>query len=84
MKNKVLVELIVPEMEVSYDVFLPINKKIGNIVVLLNKAIAELTNDCYKGSNKTALYNKINNKKYNSNDLLSNTDIRNGTILILL
>ena len=84
MNNKVLVELLVPEMEASYDVFLPINKRVGNVVNLLNKMVSELTNDCYVGSNKTALYNKDTKKKYNSNDLIYNTDIKNGTTLILL
>ena len=44
MKNKVLVDLIVPEIDEEYSVYLPINKKIGNIIILLNKAIYELTN----------------------------------------
>ena len=30
MKNKVLVQLIIPEIDKKYDVLLPINKKIGN------------------------------------------------------
>ena len=37
MKNKVLVELVVPTIETSFDVYLPINKRIGNIITLLNK-----------------------------------------------
>ena len=44
MKNKVLVELIVPQIDEKYNVYIPINKKIGNVIVLLNKAISELTN----------------------------------------
>ena len=84
MNNKVLVELLVPEMEASYDVFLPVNKRVGNVIILLNKMVSELTNDCYVGSNKTALYNKETKKKYNSNELIYDTDIRNGTTLILL
>ena len=39
MKNKVLVELVVPVLEENYDVYLPINKKIGNIIELLNRAL---------------------------------------------
>lgn len=84
MKNKVLVEIIVPEIESTYDVYLPINKRIGNIIMLLNKTIAELSNNCFEGSNYTALYNKDTNVKYNPSLLLYNTDIRNGTSLILL
>lgn len=84
MKNKVLVELVIPEIESKFDVFLPINKRVGSIITLLNKSIQELTNGCYQGTNQTALYNRETNMKYHANDLLYNTDIRNGTTLILL
>lgn len=84
MKNKVLVELIVPETESVYNIYLPINKRIGNIIILLNKTVSDLTNGCFVGSNYTSLYNKDTNVKYNPSDLLYNTDIRNGTSLILL
>lgn len=84
MKNKVLVELIIPEIESRFDVYLPINKRIGSIITLLNKSISELTNGCYVGSNTTALYNRNTSTKYQANMLLYDTDIRNGTTLILL
>lgn len=84
MKNKVLVELIVPFIESKFDVYLPINRRIGNIITLLNKTITEVSEGCYEGSNKSALYNRETNQKYEPNALLYNTDIRNGTTLILL
>lgn len=84
MKNKVLVELIVPTIEKSFDIYLPINKRIGSIITLLNKTIQELSEDCYKGDSTTSLYNRETSEKYNVNTLLYNTDIRNGTTLILL
>lgn len=84
MKNKVLVELVVPTIESSFDVYLPINKRIGNIITLLNKTVAEFSEGCYEGTNNTALYNRETSEKYDVNTLLYNTDIRNGTTLILL
>ena len=84
MKNKVLVELIVPTIESSFDIYLPINKRIGNIITLLNKTVAEFSEGCYEGNKNTALYNRETNEKYDVNALLYNTDIRNGTTLILL
>ena len=84
MKNKVLVELIVPEFDMRYDIYIPINKKIGNVIILLNKAISDLTNGIYTGSNTTCIYNRISGLKYNINDLVRNTDIRNGTSLVLM
>lgn len=84
MKNKVLVELVVPTIESTFDIYLPINKRIGNIITLLNKIVSELSEGCYEGTSTTALYNRETSQKYEINTLLYNTDIRNGTTLILL
>ena len=84
MDNKVLVNLFVPEIGNRYDVYLPINKKIGNIVILLNKAINEITNGNYKIDANNLLYNVETKQLYNSDILLANTDIRNGTKLLLI
>lgn len=83
MKNKVLIELIVPEMEESYNVYIPINRKIGNVIILLSKAVSELTNGMYVVSDKTELYNADTTEKYQIDDIVLNTTIRNGTRLIL-
>ncbi len=84
MNNKVFVKLIVPEIDKTYDVYLPINKKIGNIINLLNQAISEMTNKEMPLSKSYSLYNKKTGEKYLSDILLYNTNIRNGTNLILI
>lgn len=84
MKNKVLVKLKVPEIDKEYDMYFPITKKIGNIINLLNEAIDEETNGELKRANSNSLYNAMTNEKYTSDMLLLNTNIRNGTILVLI
>ncbi len=84
MKNKVLVCIGIPEINKKYDVYLPVNKKIGNIIELLNKAINELTDNEFIISNQCLLYNVVTKEKYTSDVLLINTNIRNGSHLILL
>ena len=84
MENKIIVKIIVPEISQTYDVYLPINKKIGNIVLLLNKAINEISNNCFPISKSNVLYNVNTKQIYKSDTLLFNTDIRNGTKLVLI
>lgn len=84
MNNKVLVKLVVPEIDTAYDIYLPVNKKIGNILVLLNKAISELSNGDFQISEFNSLYNSSTNEKYPPDVLLASTNIKNGTKLILL
>ena len=81
MDNKVLVKLVVPEIDMKYDLYLPISKKIGNIINLLSSSINELNgiNVQFK-----LLYNASTGEYYKYNDLLANTNIRNGTKLILI
>ena len=83
MNDKVNVEIIVPEIEERYNLFLPINKKMGTIIRLINKAINELSFGEFPISNSNRLYNGDTLSLYPSNVLLYKTDIRNNTKLIL-
>ena len=84
MKNKILIELIVPEVDEKYNIYIPINKKIGNIIILLNKSVNELTNGIYDGTDKSCLYDRVTGEKYSMNSLVRETNIRNGSSLILI
>lgn len=84
MKNKVLVEIEVPEIDENYSVYLPANKKMGNIIILLNKAINEMSNNNFKLSETNCLYNAITGQQYGVDVILAQTDIKNGTKLVLL
>jgi len=84
MKNKVIVELLVPELEHSYSLYLPISKRIGDIIQLLYKAVNDFNDVILGDVEKKALYNALSGQRYSPNDLLLNTDIRNGTRLVLM
>lgn len=84
MKNKVLIELIVPEIDMKFNIYVPINKRIGNIINLLGKAVKELSNGCYEYTNKTSIYNSLTGEKYPINSLLRETNIRNGSKIVLI
>lgn len=84
MKNKVLVELYVPSIDEIYNLYLPVNRKIGNIIVLLNKSLFELTNGSFVGTDVTMLYNRLTGERYPINSILRETNIKNGTSLVLL
>ena len=44
-KNKILIELYIPSIEKTYDLYIPINKKIGTVKTLIEKALVEITED---------------------------------------
>lgn len=82
--NKVLVHLIVPELDSSFDIFIPVSRKIGNLVLLLNKTINEMSGGLFPLSDNNVLYNGDGTKVYSADELIAKTDIRNGTTLILI
>ena len=83
-KNKVYIKLKVPEIDKEYDLYLPVNKKIGKIINLLNEAINELSYGEIELSQTNKLYNEKTLEMYTPDTLLLNTNIRNGTVLVLI
>ena len=84
MDNKVLVNLYVPFLEKQYEVFLPANKRIGEIIQLLGKALGDITGGYYIYQEVERIYNRQTGKEYSLQELLKYTNIRNGTELIFL
>jgi len=84
MHNKILIVLEVPTIEKKYNVFLPINKKMSNIILLLTKAVSELTSGGYIIRGNECLYNKMNGSKYDHDVYLKDSDLTNGSTVILI
>lgn len=82
-ENKVNVELIVPNIGKRYSVFIPVNKTIGEVIVILNKSLNEMT-DCFPISNKLSILNVMESVIYDYDAEVINTSIRNGSILALI
>ena len=84
MKNKVLVKIIVPTLDEIYDLFIPANKKIGKVITLLGNTLSDMTEGVFGYNEHLALYNRITGEIYSPDVIVKNTNIRNGTELILL
>ncbi len=83
-KNKILIELEIPIIEKKYDLFIPINKKVGTIKSLLEKALVELSDGAYLIKSDTNFYNKDDGSIYDVNQNVRDTDLKNGSRIILL
>lgn len=84
MKNKVLIKLIIPELEETFDIHIPVNELVWKIRKLIVKSISDLTSKSLVVNDKYLLINKENAKIYSNNEIIINTDIRNGTELLLI
>ena len=83
MEYKVLVTLLVPEIEESYEIYLPINKYIGDICCMLSKVISDLSK-CYPEKKNGLLFSSDTGLPYDPAMLLRITDVKNGTELIYI
>lgn len=82
--NKVLVKLYVPLLDEVYDLWLPLNKSISNIIVLLVKAVNEFSGGYYNPNPMPLLYDKLTGHAYDINLIIKDSNIRNGTEIILI
>ena len=84
MNNKVLVKIYAPEFDQTFDVYLPVNYLIWKINKMLAKCIGDLCDYDIDLRQEFLLINKLTNQIYQNNEILRNTDIRNGTELIII
>ncbi len=84
MNNKILIGLYVPLIEKSYDIYIPINKKIGTVKKLIEDGLRELTDNSYIIKEDSNFYNKENGQIYDVNKTVRETDLENGSKILLI
>ena len=82
--NRVLVNLYVPLMEKKYNIWIPVNRSINCVIKGFISGINSLNQIQYDlKKNYPRLYNKETAAAYDYKAKIIDTDIRNGTELIL-
>lgn len=73
-----------PELDDSFDCFIPVNEVVWKIKKLILKSISDLTNSNLNLSNEYVMISVESGRVYDNNDIVVSTDIRNGSELILM
>ena len=84
MKNKILIVLYIPLIEKNYDIYIPVNKKIGTIKKLIEQGLVELPDNSYIIKEDSNFYSKDNGQIYDVNKTVRDTDLENGSKIILI
>jgi len=84
MKNKVLIKLYVPELDQTFDIFVPINEAIWKITKLIIKSVYDITSGAIDPNKNYTLINRDTGEIYTNNIIIYNTNIRNATTLVLI
>jgi len=82
--NKLLIKVLVPKLETSYEIFVPINKKMHRIRKQIIQAINELNDNALGIDDDILLYDKLTGEAFNLNAMVKDSGLKNGSELILV
>ena len=82
--NKLLIKIQYPMINQEYEMFIPINKTIAKILTLVQKAIIEMNVDIIPNKKDVALYIKETGEKLPMTEIVKNTNIKHGDVLVIL
>lgn len=82
--SKILVEVYVPSANLTYDVYIPIESKISEITQLISNAITDVSDNKYRQGLEITLCNFSTGKEYDKNLRVFETDMDNGSKLMLV
>ena len=81
--SKILVEVYVPAARLKYDAYIPAESKIGEVGLLLSNAISDLSKGQYRENREATICNFSTGKEYNKNLRVFETDIDNGSKIMI-
>lgn len=83
--NKYLISVFVPTIEMKFELYIPNNKKVGTIKNHILKCISILSDNTFnKSSEVVRMSDKENGKEYDNNLYIKDTNIKNGTKIIIM
>lgn len=82
--EKILVEVYVPSLMKSFDIFIPYVSQLGTVLELIKKAVNEITDGLFVPMDNTVICNFETGKILDINKSVSELEICNGSRLMLI
>ncbi|MBR0467079.1 MAG: methyltransferase [Clostridia bacterium] len=82
--NKILVEVYVPALLKSFEMYIPLKSKMYVVIKLIEAAIVELSNGSYVNNPKVMICEKNTGTIYNINLTVEQLGLKNGSQLMLV
>lgn len=83
--NKYLITVFIPTIEMEFELYIPINKKVGTIKTYILKQISDLTNNEYdKSINDVRMLDRLTGIEYDNNTFVKDSGIKNGSKIIII
>lgn len=84
MNNKALVEITVPAAAQKYDVYIPLDTRMSDVVKMVASALSDLSGGKYKATDDAILCDADTGIVYNVNIEVAELGIKNGSRLMLI
>ena len=84
MNNKALVEIVVPATSREYDVYIPLDCKMSEVIKMVASAINDLSEGNYKATDEAVLCDAGSGIIYNVNIEVAELGIKTGSRLMLI
>lgn len=82
--NKICINLYVPALESSYNVFVPENQNVKLVIISLNKLVHELSFKYFPITNDLSLVDATTGNIFDINKTVKENNILNNSTLILM
>lgn len=82
--DKILVEVYVPVLEQTFDIFVPLCSPMYEVLDLIKKAVKELSDGRFHADENTAICHRADGSIININLLVHELEIKNGSKLMLI
>jgi len=84
MKNKLLIKVYVPMLDVEYEIFIPANETVKKVIDLVFKSVQDLSGNLLPNDGAVILFDPDTSSVYQYNMIVRDTNIVNNKKLILL
>lgn len=83
MKNKVLINLVVPKLMETYELYIPVNERIVKIKQLIISSLKELSDDKFIEKENYNLIDPDTGETYDNKMIVRDLNIKNSKRIIL-
>lgn len=83
MNFRVYIIVEMPIIDGRYELLVPVDRRIHDLIAILKKSIPELSKNYYQNKQPN-LYNKVDGSLYDMNTIIKNSNIKTGTRLVLI
>ena len=82
--SKVLVEVMLPAADRTYDVYIPLESKTSEVIKLLSGMFAEMAEGKYQATDSDILCDAETGTIFDVNRIIAELGIKNGSRLLLI